>query len=289
MIATLLLVAFQGRPDSGLTQQMLDIAEPGAVIFAPEYDMGNLTIRKPVTLIFEGVTSATTESITLDGPGNGAVLIVNGDILEGIKGGGFDALRIEDSHVAKGVLVDGFEYVQVCRTVITTNGQADAMTLRAPGADVCLLDSRVLPRNLGTRDISLLAERVWMTASSDIFGAVDAGQFELMPNDFQLPASDPNSYAFPGAKFQVYVATPGPIVFVYMQLGSRSPTPMPGARFGWDHLGVLDSPTLLAVGRSPGYIQIELSRRNMLGQEVSLQVWDPPGYYSRPLTLTLRR
>jgi hypothetical protein len=280
MIATILLVLFQSSgTDGGVsTQRQLDLAPPGAVIVSRSY-MEDLVIRKPVTLIgFGDGRGHNHNSITLDGPGSGKVSIVGMSFQQPIKGGGFEELRL-DAVFADSARLEGFAYIEAQRG--TLRGP-----LFAPGADVVLSDFSVW----ASQDPSVTCDKLWDTRNA-VGGFVDVAERYTMPNDLHA-GSDAvrGGWIQPGEAARVYWSTPGPVAFIYMSINTQRPTTMRGANFGFNHLGSWSSGVqLVAVGYCPGQVDIPIPPEpGLMGRVLAFQAFDPPAYYSRPVSLMIR-
>lgn len=279
MIASLLLLIFQGPNGSVSTQSLLDMAPPGAVVRVSGHGE-HLTIRKPVTLIGGGNFSPSSQdSITLDGPGSGSVTLVAITIEETLKGAGFDELHLERILVVQDANLDGFDYIQLADSAFFG-------TLNAPGSTVV----SVLSHFSGQTNPQVRCHTLYAHGRFPLL--VDVTERHEMP--FDLAATYP---ARPGGSFDLVWHTPGPIGFLYMaEGGAQKPTPMPGANFGFNHLGSWTNVQLLAVERCSTSFDVPAATYTMqvppgydlIGREFAFQVYDPPAYYSSPAFVTIR-
>lgn len=278
MIATLLLSLFQAGSDGQVTtQQLLDMAPPGAVIRS-QAQFERLTIRKPVTLIGGGDFGPSYhESITLDGPGAGKVSIVAFNVTAIIKGGGFDELRLERVGAFCPVELEDLNYLEA------DPGSQFSATVSAPGAT--FVSAATFH---GQADPAVRCHALYTVGRFPLL--VDVTERHIMPHDLLV-----SSPARPGGSIDLDWRTPGPIGFLYMAEGTRSPTPMPGANFGFNHLGSWLDVQLVAVApcstsdSNPGHHTFDIPPGYaLIGRQFAFQVYDPPAYYSSPAFVTVR-
>lgn len=253
-------------------QDLIDVASPGDTVQISHSGNGHVTIDKPLTIVGDHMT--TLRTLTLDGPGSGNVNVVGFDFVDGVKGGGFDSLRLVRCSFDCPVRVDGAEYVEVTKSRFLHY----TASLTAVGADVILTDCRTAPT---TPDPVVTCANLYLSGTPQT-GLYDVQSLHELPVD--LTISKPDLHV--GASATLSWSVPSRYAFLYGSFGSHAPKPIPSS--GAFSSLIEGEAQLYAIGASNGSFALDVPvDSSLIGKVLAFQVWGRPRYYSRPVFLLI--
>lgn len=285
-ISLLLLAQTPGQVSA---QELVDVSPPGSIVHLPVNSslQPPLVVRKPLTLL-GNARDAGYAGLVLEGPGAGDLVVwnlVHGQLAPPshapfVTGGGFETAAFYGCDIRGGIQLApaGVQRLHLVGSHLSLDiGDAP---IRAPGATVILLDSRIecpSASNVPTVDA---AETY--TAGMQIDGA-DWSRTVVheLVNDLQLEGS-----MRLGTPFTLTLSTPGRFAWLFWSGETTRPAPAsttaPGAWF-------LRSAELARITYSPAAVEYVVPLEpSLIGMRLAFQAIDPPGYVSRPCFALIR-